>query len=259
MAGRLSGLGDLGDELVHIFVGAEKKKFSVHKKLIRGSGDFFRAAFQENGFKEGVENKMDLPEDKPYLFEAFVNWMYAKQVGNLRKRIPDLYTEDNHDVSTIELYIFAEKYQSEQLMNFTMDSLQDSIKNGGDFVVCKEAELIFEYTKSRSDHPLRRFAVAVMAHGILAGVFRSNYPAFVEVFRRVDDILLETIRRVRYIRNTLMGRKSNPKFRIRYPGRNDIDDGFGICEYHQHRSNESCDSLPNYPSGEDDFPSSDDE
>ncbi|APA05417.1 predicted protein [Sclerotinia sclerotiorum 1980 UF-70] len=59
MAERLSDLGDLGDEFVHIFVGAEKKKLSVRKKLICKSGEFFRAAFQENDFKEGVENKMD--------------------------------------------------------------------------------------------------------------------------------------------------------------------------------------------------------
>ncbi|KAJ8071742.1 hypothetical protein OCU04_002058 [Sclerotinia nivalis] len=204
-------------------------------------------------------NRMDLPEDKPYIFEAFVNWMYAKQVGNLPKRIPDIYTEDNHDVPTIGLYIFADKYQSEQLMNFAMDSFQDSLQNGGDFVVFKEAELIFDFTKSRHDYPLRRFAVAVMAHGILAGVKYSSYPAFVEVFRRVDDILLETIHRVRYIESTLMGYKPNPRCRVRYPGWNDIYDGLGICEYHQHRSDKSCDSLPNYPGGKDGFPSEDDE
>ncbi|TEY87452.1 hypothetical protein BOTCAL_0002g00610 [Botryotinia calthae] len=70
-------IADFGDKLVHIFVGVERKKYSVHKNLICKSGDFFRAVFQDNG--EVAENKMDLPEDKPYIFDAFTRSSLATQ------------------------------------------------------------------------------------------------------------------------------------------------------------------------------------
>ncbi|TGO25775.1 hypothetical protein BPAE_0073g00410 [Botrytis paeoniae] len=98
MAGRLDGLGD---ELVQIFVGPERKTFSVHKNLIRRSGDFFKVVFQDNGFKEGAENKMDLPEDKPYIFQGFFNWMYTAQVGSLQ--IPPEEAEYGCNLAIIEL------------------------------------------------------------------------------------------------------------------------------------------------------------
>ncbi|TGO64321.1 hypothetical protein BOTNAR_0089g00100 [Botryotinia narcissicola] len=105
MAGRL---GDLGDELVHIFVGPERKKLSIHKNLICRSGDFFKAAFRDNGFKEGAENKMDLPEDKPYIFQVFVTWMYTAQVRNLQN--PTEEAGSGCNLAIIELHIFADKY-----------------------------------------------------------------------------------------------------------------------------------------------------
>ncbi|TGO46085.1 hypothetical protein BCON_0346g00110 [Botryotinia convoluta] len=98
MAGRLD---ELEDELVHIFVGPERKKFSVHKNLICRYEDFFKAALQDNGFKEGAENKMDLPEDKPYIFQEFVNWMYAAQVESLQ--ISTEEAEHTRDLAIIEL------------------------------------------------------------------------------------------------------------------------------------------------------------
>ncbi|KAF7943062.1 hypothetical protein EAE96_011007 [Botrytis aclada] len=162
MAGRLD---EHGDELVHIFVGPEKKKFSVHKNLIRRSGDFFKAAFQDNGFKEGAENKMDLPEDMPHIFQGFVNWMYTAQVGSLR--IPPEVAENDRNLAIIELHIFADKCQIEQLMNFTMDLLQDSLNNYDNRLSFREVETIFEFTKSRPDQPLRYFVIAMMACGIL--------------------------------------------------------------------------------------------
>ncbi|KAM0140137.1 hypothetical protein ACHAO1_002679 [Botrytis cinerea] len=88
--------------LVQIFVGAERKKYSAHKNLICKSGDFFRDVFQDNG--KGAENKMDLPEDNPYIFDALASWMYTKHLGGLPS------VDEESDIPIIELYIFADKY-----------------------------------------------------------------------------------------------------------------------------------------------------
>ncbi|APA05418.1 predicted protein [Sclerotinia sclerotiorum 1980 UF-70] len=85
-----------------------------------------------------------------------------------------------------------------------------------------------------------------MAHAIHSGVISTD-PVFVE--GRVDDMLLETMERVRYVKNMFGVHNPNPRTRVRRHGWNGIFE-YGICEYHQHNSDKNCDTLPNYPNGE---------
>ncbi|KAF5876315.1 putative btb poz domain containing protein [Botrytis fragariae] len=237
MAGRLD---ELGDELVHIFVGPERKKFSVHKNLIRRSGDFFKAAFQDNGFKEGAENKMDLPEDKPYIFQKFVTWMYTAQVGSHQDQTEE--AGDDCNLAIIELYIFADKYQSVQLMDFAMDSLQNSLKNNCSGLSFREVEMVFEFTKSRFNQPLRRFAISIMACTVLDGTLCSSLQEMERIFKEIDGALIETLKCIPLLLLT----HSGPKYRT---DDSTCDEGFGICKFHQHKLDAICNSPPNKPVG----------
>ncbi|KAI9645419.1 hypothetical protein NHQ30_006158 [Ciborinia camelliae] len=233
---------DLGRELVHIFVGAERKKFSVDKNLIRQSGDFFKAAFQENASKEGIEDKMDLPEDEPYIFEAFVNWMDTKKIGDLRS--PRVEDEQYYHIPLIEFYIFAEKYQNKPLMNLVMDSLQDSMKQKATTLAYEEAKLIFEFTKSRLDHPLRRLAAAMMTVGILRSEGRNVLEQYGKFLLEVNGALVEILEYIRLaFRDCLHGYRE-PRCRVKHPG---LENGFGIHDFHQHHPDKDCDcgSVPN--------------
>ncbi|GAB7365844.1 hypothetical protein MBLNU230_g7176t1 [Neophaeotheca triangularis] len=65
-----------------VFVGEDGSKsrpltqYLVHKELITGSSPFFAAAL--NGtFAEGLEQTVRLPEEKPEIFEWFLQWLYT--------------------------------------------------------------------------------------------------------------------------------------------------------------------------------------
>ncbi|THV51290.1 hypothetical protein BGAL_0116g00220 [Botrytis galanthina] len=238
MEGRLD---DLGDELVHIFVGPERKKFSVHKNLICRSGDFFKAAFQDNGFKEGAENKMDLPEDKPFIFQAFVTWMYTARVESLQ--IPTEEAGSSRNLAIIELHIFADKYQSWQLMNFAMDLLQDSLNEDSDILSFREVEIIFEFTRSGSNHPLKSFAIALMACVVLDG---SKPEKMERIFKEIDGALIETLKCIPLLLLTQSETHKDPRHRTDDSA---YDEGFGICKFHRHKFDDICNSPPNDPVG----------
>ncbi|TGO12207.1 hypothetical protein BTUL_0092g00070 [Botrytis tulipae] len=149
----------LGNELVQIIVGPELKEFFVHKTLIRSTCDFFERAF--NGkFKEGIENKMYLPEDDPEIFDIFVNWMYSGHLkGGLREPI-----------LIIDIWIFAQKCQAITLKNCAMNALQDAPGDQriGRFPLSNsEVTHIYEHTTWGDE--LRVFAIAMLAWEIPFG------------------------------------------------------------------------------------------
>ncbi|CAD6441481.1 8381d201-8d09-46f8-90a6-3cc1c6cbfc1d [Sclerotinia trifoliorum] len=106
----------LGDEVVTVTVGKEKRKFVLHKQLLCDSVQYFRSAFSAGAFKEGQESIMDIPEDEPEAFELFVNWLYRASLPT-SSRSGDLHW-------LLSLYIFAEKLCMNELANKTIDAIQ---------------------------------------------------------------------------------------------------------------------------------------
>ncbi|CAG8978332.1 hypothetical protein HYALB_00005918 [Hymenoscyphus albidus] len=104
----------LGEDTITLFVGPDRQKFTVHKKLIC-TLPYFRAAF-EGGFVER-NGKMDLPEEKPEMMALFVGWIY-------QGKIESIYTQ-SHVNNLFYLCIFAEKICEVRLMDMTIDAIQD--------------------------------------------------------------------------------------------------------------------------------------
>jgi hypothetical protein len=62
---------------MEVFVGTGKDiaTWTIPKALLSHHSEFFRAAC--NGpFKEGLENRISLPDADPIVFQAFVRWLY---------------------------------------------------------------------------------------------------------------------------------------------------------------------------------------
>jgi len=115
---------ELGTEEVTLYVGEARKKFTVHKKLLCKI-DFFLGAFCR-GFKEGVENTMDLPEDHPEAFELFIDWVYKAKLPaweDMEKLLVSYAQVVAYHEHLQKFYIFAEKTCIPILPNKIMDLL----------------------------------------------------------------------------------------------------------------------------------------
>src|SRR2546423_14932335 len=62
--------------MITIMVGAEKKKFVLHKKLVCREAPYFDRMFNGN-LKEAKTQKCCLQEEEPSTFKLFVSYIYA--------------------------------------------------------------------------------------------------------------------------------------------------------------------------------------
>jgi len=108
----------LGSELVKIYVGPQRKEFTIHKELICSTFEFCRAVFQGE-FKEAKEGVIYLPEDGPGGFSLFVIWVFRSTLPTLKIRnkchVDDLY----------DLYFLAQKVMLPELCDRAIDRIQD--------------------------------------------------------------------------------------------------------------------------------------
>ncbi|KAH6709070.1 hypothetical protein BKA61DRAFT_677972 [Leptodontidium sp. MPI-SDFR-AT-0119] len=149
----------LGDELILIQVGPERKQFSVHKKLLRSSSPFFDKAFQANAFKEGIEGVLYLPDDHPVALGLYVEWIY-------RLTIPDGHSQSYVD-GLYHLWILADKLclPTSALKDAVMDKIQDVSSAYNLEPRSAMVQLVFEQTAKKSH--LRLYCIDVIAFSLL--------------------------------------------------------------------------------------------
>ncbi|KAJ5032331.1 uncharacterized protein L3040_008938 [Drepanopeziza brunnea f. sp. 'multigermtubi'] len=107
-------LGDLGTELVHIYVGKKRKHYAVHKKLICEKSEYFNAVFT-GSFREN-DGEMSLEEVNAEVLRLFVDWLYSSRVSQ--------QDTAEHLLNLFNLYIFAGKICDSNLSNRTMDAIR---------------------------------------------------------------------------------------------------------------------------------------
>ncbi|KAK0118545.1 hypothetical protein ONS95_007433 [Cadophora gregata] len=75
----------LGTEIVDIYVGndSSKKHFQIHKAILCSKLPFFDSMFN-SGFKEGINNSANLPEDDPDAFDVLLEWIYTGSLPKFR-------------------------------------------------------------------------------------------------------------------------------------------------------------------------------
>jgi hypothetical protein len=94
---------DRGTDIVTVFVGPDKYKFTVHKNPICASSQFFKRAF-EGGFTEGVSQELTLPEEKQCLFKFFCDWLYMSEYSAADWSKLKWNTEYEQDAQWLLLY-----------------------------------------------------------------------------------------------------------------------------------------------------------
>jgi hypothetical protein len=138
--------------MVTLYVGNKRKKFTAHKKVICGI-DYFQKAF--NGrFKEAEEGAIYLPEDSAEVIGLFIHWLYREKIpdGNSQKYLGSLY----------DLYIFGEKIAAVELMDKTIDKIQDVSLTYDKYIDIYFLSNIYQSTKTMSE--LRFYGVHLLVY-----------------------------------------------------------------------------------------------
>jgi hypothetical protein len=152
--------------MVTLRVGSQGKAYVVHKDLLCHYSKYFSAAF--NGlFKEAQEKELKLAEVEPRVFDTVMGWLYTQHLDledadaksehgdgicacadrktvEVDSRLPSRDVRGNsahiekrfrvHPVDTIEslivqLAMFADEYDCQQLRNATLDAFHERFKD----------------------------------------------------------------------------------------------------------------------------------
>ena len=101
-------------ETVILYVGENKAKFFVYREQLCEVSLFFKTAFN-SVFKEGVNQRMHLPEDDVDIVDIFIDWLYTGHY-----ELPDAAeapgSDGANDLSQpLALLLFSEKYSLPRL------------------------------------------------------------------------------------------------------------------------------------------------
>lgn len=146
----------LGSDIVTIYVGKERTKFSLHRQLLCSKVPYFDKAFN-GGFAEASKQEMHLPEDSAKAFVMFTAWLYG--LGE-RWTIEEFAHDDMNTL--IELYLFSDAKCCDDLKDFTMDIIQDATAQ--DHLKIQHIEKILAETTISDTMPIRMFCMAHINH-----------------------------------------------------------------------------------------------
>jgi hypothetical protein len=174
-----SSISAFQSDIITIFVGPGKKRFTAHKKYLTKS-DYFKAGL-ERGFKEGDAGEINLLEDKPGAIDVLLQFLsHDRLPGNLEyTREADFGLENR--ALLIAAYVTAEKYCIEELRNKIVDQVAERCKYR-----CFRAQAIAMLTDADLvDSKLRKLLLQNVAHGLMLSGYEvrcmndKDLPSFV--------------------------------------------------------------------------------
>ena len=171
-------MSELGIDIVLIFVGPEKKVYSVHKDLICSKIPFFGKAFQGT-FNEALTGRMHLPDVSSQAFDLIVYWLYHDTLPHKIYHKSEEYDTNVEDIDAeLQVYIAAESWCSVSLQNTFMDYIVDALNEAQLYYGIQAINAVYRHTHANS--PIRKFLVARIAHATHGPEAKSAVMDFVE-------------------------------------------------------------------------------
>lgn len=132
--------------------------------LLCSSSDYFRAAL-DGGFKEAAEQRIELLEDDPKVFERFQLWLYTEKVFDRGEKSTAL----DHSM-LVDIYVFAESRCIPGFQNHLVDTIIRKSAREGFYLRPSDGDM---YSNTALSSPLRELAVYMAAY--LGGLNRPSW------------------------------------------------------------------------------------
>jgi hypothetical protein len=216
----------LSGPTVDIYVGSEKKHWSIHKNLLCHHSSYFETEFQghEVPKKETVasHNTLELPDDDPRGFELLVKWLYQ---GHLED-VSHMTDEAKYDyaVACHKLYQLCDKFDMILVKNMAMDAYRRNL-NAAQLV--PDADEINEiYRASPRGSPFRKLMTKIAARQIMDPGVDKDAESYRSCFDGNPDFAVEMINAIRSMSGGILF--------------DDPTDGDDCSQWHDHRDNSLC-------------------
>jgi hypothetical protein len=219
---------------VKLFVGIERREFTVHKRLLCDRSSFFAGAFS-TGFKEAITGIIELPEDDPASMALLVDFLYRGSLPDIDEQYEKTNKDGLEEYTSMEvllkLYYLAEKLCMSNLMNQIMDKIRHWHQFKKKLFGTGTPVSIYNNTHEKSK--LRLYAAAQFARCL----HDEALPTLVDA-NEVRSLAISPD----FFRNVVQFQLSHWTAMAvlkRWPDDPETG-GFGVCEFHVHEKNEVC-------------------
>ncbi len=181
----------LGTDFVTLFLGQQAKKFTVHRKLLCDRSELFFKAF----CGQGTSSVIRLPEHDAESFNALINWLYRDWLPAYTDDVSTLAPPEKQKKCLALLYgvfVLAENYFINDLMNKTMDQLQDF--HCVVFVSMAASDIIGLYRQTYEGSKLRVYIagrIFISFRASRVGLPPALDKRWIELMRRCPDLAVE--------------------------------------------------------------------
>lgn len=146
------------DIIVFNVGGTPTKKFSIHESIISPRSEFVRLSLKD-GWKEGVERVIMLPDDDPDVFALYQHWLYN---GALRTSGSEIGIKFEYEYEfLVKAYIFGDKMIDVDFKDSMIDVILEKLRVLECFDL-RLTNLVYENTTAQSK--LRRLWLDVYFH-----------------------------------------------------------------------------------------------
>lgn len=215
----------LSGPMVDIYVGKERKHWSIHRNLLCHHSPYFETELlgHEVPKKQDREgsNKLELPEDDPRGFELFVKWLYQGQLDD----VSDLNDNDKYEyaVACHKLYLLSSKFSMPHLSNLAIDAYRQNLNAA--HLVPDADEINDIYRSSPPGSPFRRLMTKIAARQIMDPEIDKDAESYRAAFENNPDFAVEMVNAIRYMSGGMLF--DNPT------------DG-QECDWHDHHDGTDC-------------------
>lgn len=214
----------LSGPTVDIYVGAQKRKWTLHQNLLMHHSSYCELEFQQsrNDVEKSESSRLDLPHDDPVGFELLVKWLYQGTLQDSSSFDTD-ETKYEHAVACFKLWMLCDRFHMIKLKNLAMDQYRRCLTESQ--LVPDADEIDDIYRTSPVHSPFRTLMIKIAARQMMDPEVERSAEAYRKCFENNPDFAMEMIRSIRQMSQGIL---------FADPTRGDA------CSYHDHADVSGC-------------------
>jgi len=221
----------LSGPLVDLYVGDQKRHWSLHRNLLTYHSEYLQAELHhspentpklKNRSASSESLRLELPNDDPSGFELLVKWLYQGKLDDVSS-IADEQEKYDYAVACHKLHILCDRFEMPKLKNIAMDQYRKGLSQAG--LVPDAEELTTIYRESPEGSPFRRLMVKIAARQIMDPDTDKDAESYRRCFEN-PDFAIDLVNAIKW------GIGGGLLF-------DDPTEG-ADCEYHDHNNGPNC-------------------
>jgi len=212
----------LSGPVVDIYVGKDKRRWTLHRNLLCHHSSFFEAEFLGNEVpKRKGDNRLDLPDDDPAGFELLVKWFYQGCLDEVSQMSDD--KKYDYSVACHKLYMLCDHFDIPALKNVSIDQYRRGLAESQ--LVPDAEEINHIYRQSPAGSPFRKLMTQIAARQIMDPDSDKDAESYRACFTDNADFAVDMVNAIKHGSGGML-----------FEDPTDGDE----CIYHDHTDGQNC-------------------